>query len=275
MSNIKIVLDSSADITEMEGVDFAFAPLKIVTDEKQYTDDTALDVRMMADELMKYKGRASTSCPNADDWLTAFGNAEKVLCITITGGLSGSYNSAKAAAEMYIDEHPERRVEVIDSLTTGPEMALMAEKAKEMILAGAELDEIKKALSEYKTELSFILCSLRNFANNGRVSKITAAAVGVLGIRVVGRASDEGTLEVVSKSRGQEASLAAVVEQMTRRGYKNGRVVISHCFNENGAERLAEKLKTKFPSATVEIRPLRGLCSFYAEMGGILIGYEI
>ena len=274
MSKIKIVLDSSADMTEMSGVDFAFAPLKIVTDHKEYVDDSNLDVKAMTDEMAKYKGRSSTSCPNTEDWLTAFGDAENILCITITSGLSGSYNSAVTAKDIYEEEHHGRKVSVIDSLSTGPEMALMAERAKELIDEGKSLDEVTEELKNYETELAFVLCSLRNFANNGRVSKIIATAVGVLGIRLVGRASDIGTLEMLSKVRGQEASLDAVIEQMTERGYSSGRVIISHCFNPQGAARLEEKLKQKFPEAQTEIRPLRGLCSFYAELGGLLIGYR-
>ena len=275
MTNIKIVADSSADLTELVGAEFAFAPLKILTSEHEYTDDAQLDVVQMSEELYKYKGRSSTSCPNTDDWLRAFGNAENILCFTITSGLSGSYNSACTAKDIYTEAHPDRSVEVIDSLSAGPEITLMVEKAAEFIAEGKTLEETKIALSEYKTELSFILSSLRNFANTGRVSKLTAAAVGVLGIRVLGRASEEGTLEVISKSRGSENAYDTVIKQMIERGYNGGRVLISHCFNKTGAERLKEKLTAVFTAADIRIRELRGLCSFYAEKQGILIGYEV
>lgn len=275
MSDIKIVADSSADLTTLQGVDFDFAPLRIVTAEKEYVDDINIDVVGMSEELYRYKGRSSTSCPNAEDWLRAFGEAENIICFTITSGLSGSYNSACSAKDIYIEDHPERRVEVVDTLTAGPEITLMVEKAAGLVKTGKSMDEIMKALSEYKTELSFILCSLRNFANNGRVSKVTAAAVGVLGIRVLGRASDKGTLEVISKSRGAESAFDSLIKQMIERGYKGGKVIISHCFNKTGAERLMKKLKEAFTHAEVILHELRGLCSFYAEKGGILIGYEV
>ncbi len=275
MSDIRIVADSSADLTELAGVNFNYAPLKIVTGEKEYVDDADLNIEEMSEYLYRYKGRSSTSCPNSTDWLTAFGDAKEVLCFTITSGLSGSYNSACSAKKIYTEEHPERRVEVIDTLSAGPEITIMVEKAGELVKAGKTLDEIVKALKGYKTELSFILSSLRNFANNGRVSKVTAAAVGVLGIRVIGRASDEGTLEVITKSRGSEHAFDTVIKQMIERGYNGGKVMISHCFNKIGADRLMEKLKGAFKAADVTVRELRGLCSFYAEKGGILIGYEV
>ena len=86
--SIKLVLDSSADITALEGIDFAYAPLKVCTAEREFIDGDEADVSGMVDFLASYKGRSSSSCPNADDWLTAFGDSDEILCITITGGLS-------------------------------------------------------------------------------------------------------------------------------------------------------------------------------------------
>ena len=90
----KIVTDSSADMDTFEGVDFASAPLKIITANKEYIDDENLNVEEMVNDLRTYKGKSSTSCPNTEDWIEAFGDAERIFCITITATLSGSYNSA-------------------------------------------------------------------------------------------------------------------------------------------------------------------------------------
>jgi len=275
MEHIKIVADSSADLVALEGADFAFAPLKVVTAEREFVDNASLDVREMTDFLYRYKGRSSTACPNVDDWLSAFGDAEQIICITITGGLSGSYSAACTAKNIYEDRHPNRRVHVIDSLSAGPEITLHIEKMRDMILAGHTFDEIVAALSVYKTELIFVLESLRNFANNGRVSRAAAAAAGVLGIRALGRASDEGTLELLVKPRGEAKALSAVLSQMEKRACRGGRVLIAHCYAEEAANRLADRIRAAYPSASVRIHPCRGLCSFYAEPGGLLIGYEV
>ena len=81
--NIRIVADSSADITQLEGVSFGYAPMKIITAEKEYIDTENLDVTEMVTELEAYKGRSSTSCPNTNDWLDAFGEADDIFCVTI------------------------------------------------------------------------------------------------------------------------------------------------------------------------------------------------
>lgn len=273
--SIKIVLDSAADLTVMEGIDFAYAPMKICTAEREFTDGDNMNAREMVDFLFTYKGRSSSSCPNTDDWLNAFGDAGEIICITITGGLSGSYNSACSAKAIYEEAHPGRRVEVIDSLTAGPEIAMMAEKARELALEGKSLDEAVAGLKGYKTELLFVLESLKNFANNGRVSKTVAAAAGFLGIRAVGRASDEGTLEILTKARGEAKAMDAVVENLKNYGFKGSKISIHHCFAEETVNKLIERIRAMFPKTEFTVRATRGLCSFYAEKGGYLVGYEL
>ena len=101
----RIVVDSSASLYKLDGVDFAAVPLKIVTDEREYLDDGTLDAVEMATTLRTYKGKTSTSCPNIGDWLEAYEGADEIYAITITGTLSGSCNAAQLAAEEYQAEH--------------------------------------------------------------------------------------------------------------------------------------------------------------------------
>lgn len=276
MEKFKIVADSSADLHILEGIAFACAPLKIITDEEEYVDNKSLDVRRMVTRLLNYKGRSSTSCPNPQDWLKAFGDAENIFCITITATLSGSFNAATVAKELYEELYPERKVYVINSLSTGPEMKLMAEKIIELISAGEKFDSICQKVEQYKetTGLLFMLESMKNLANNGRVNPVVAKAAGLLGIRVVGKASEQGDLQPLEKCRGQEKALKTIVQIMKSDGVLNGKVRITHCFNELAAARLSELLHEVCGEIDVEIYYCGGLCSFYAEQGGMIIGYE-
>ncbi|MBE6694460.1 MAG: DegV family EDD domain-containing protein [Ruminococcaceae bacterium] len=274
MNDLKIVLDSSANLTQLDGVDFAFAPLTVETQERSFVDDASLDVAEMVEFLYSYKGRSSTSCPNAADWLDSFGNAQNIICFTITGSLSGSYSTACTAKRLYEAKNEGCRVEVIDSLSTGPEIVLMAEKARELAIEGKSFDEILDGLRAYGTQLLFVLESMKNLANNGRVGKLAAKTAGLLGIRAIGKASDRGTLEMLSKNRGSAKALEATVEHMKETGFAGGKVRIDHCLNPDAAEELAQRIKVAFPTALVTVAECRGLCSFYAEMGGLLIGFE-
>lgn len=276
MRKIKIVADSSADVLALEKLDFAAAPLKIITNEREFIDDSTLDVESMVNWFDSYKGKSKTSCPNPADWLEAFGDAEEVFCITITSGLSGSYNAACIAKQMYEEADAGKRVCVIDSLSAGPELMLLIEKLEEYIEMGLPYEEICVKIEAYKqkTGLVFMLESLKNFAANGRVSPAVAKIAGVLGIRIVGRASDQGTLEPISKCRGEEKALSAILHSLKESGLFRGKVRIAHCRNETAARKLTQMIREAIPQADVKLHICRGLCSYYAEKGGMLVGFE-
>lgn len=276
MRNARIVADSSANLLELEGVSFASAPLKIIAGDKEFVDDGALNVEEMVAWFDNYKNKSKTSCPNPGDWLEAFGDAEEVYCVAITSGLSGSYNAACVAKQMYEGEYPERKVYVIDSLSAGPELVLIVEKLKECIDKDMPFQDICSTMEAYtkKTGLTFMLESLKNFAANGRVSPAVAKIAGVLGIRVVGKASDQGTLEPMHKCRGEAKALSAMISHLKECGLSAGKVRIAHCMNEAAARKLKEMIAQIFEKAEVQIQKCRGLCSYYAEKGGLLVGFE-
>jgi DegV family protein with EDD domain len=272
-----IVLDSSADAAAAKELPRTIVPLKIITSEKEYTDNERLDVGAMIADLRAYSGKSSTSCPNPQEFLAAFGEAKHVFCITITGSLSGSHNAALAAAHEYTAKHPERRVCVFDSLSTGPELLIVADVIEKAVADGKDFDEVSEILDGYKnhrkTGLIFMLESLQNLANNGRVSHVAAKAASVLGIRVVGKASDEGTLEQLEKCLGGKKALKSIVANMKLQGYAGGEARIAHCNNADAAASLQKLLLSEFPEAKTEVHPCGGLCSFYAEEGGLLVGF--
>ncbi|MBE6946571.1 MAG: DegV family EDD domain-containing protein [Ruminococcaceae bacterium] len=275
-NKIRIVSDTSSDVMSLPDVPYQFAPMKVVTADREYVDDENLDIRQMVDNLQSYRGKSSTSCPNAEDWLRAFGDAEQVYCVTITATLSGSYNAAMTAKQIYEEQHPERKVFVLNSLTAGPEIRLIIEKIRELVLSGKIFEDICETVSRYcsKTGLLFMLESMKNLANNGRVSPLVAKMAGLLGIRVVGKASDRGDLEPLNKCRGEKKALETIVERMKELGYKAGKVHISHCFNEGAGQELKALIQREFGKVKVEIHKCMGLCSFYAEKGGMLVGFE-
>ncbi len=276
MRNIKIVSDSSSDVLAIDGFDYAAAPMKVITAEREFIDDEKLDVYEMVDFLKGYKGESKSSCPNTDDWLTAFGEADEVFCVTITSALSGSCNAARSAKLIYEDENEGKRVFVIDSLSAGPELRLIINRLCMCIDENMTFDEICEDIKAYqeKTGLLFMLKSLTNFANNGRVSPITAKLVGVAGICIVGKASDEGTLEPTDKCRGEKRALQRIVDDLFDAGLSRGRIYISHSQNESGAQTLKTMIEERSKEVKVEVFECRGLCGFYAEKGGILVGYE-
>lgn len=271
----KIVTDSSANLRG-SSAHFASVPLKIITSEREFVDDDALDTVEMISYLETYKGKSSTACPCVADWLTAFGEADSVFCFTITSTLSGSYNAARLAKEDYEAAHPERRVYLVDTLSTGGEMKLLIERTEQLLAQGTAPAAVYEDLCEYqkKTHLIFALQSLNNLANNGRVNPLIAKISGALGMRIIGRASDHGDLETLSKCRGEKKALEKIVHHMREMNFNGGAVRIDHCLNSPAAAQLKELIEASYPDAEVTIGETGGLCSFYAEKGGMMLGFE-
>lgn len=272
---MRIVADSSASLLTTPDRSIVSVPLTLRTDEREFVDNADLDVKEMCDYLASYKGKSGSACPSSQDWFDAFGDAEEVYAIAITSNLSGSFNSLRIAKEQYEEEYPDRKVCIIDSLSAGPELKLIVEKIQELKAEGKNFEEISAAIQEYQnhTHLIFCLKSLTNLANNGRVNPAVAAMAGVLNIHVVGIAN-EGVLDQRDKARGFKKVLTAIDKQMKEFHYNGGNIIIDHCFNEKDANALRDQILASYPNANVRIEETRGLCSFYAEVGGLLIGIE-
>lgn len=273
---VKFVADSSCDMLDMPGVCFVSVPLTIHTDNTQWTDDDTMDISDMLDTLSVYKGRSYTSCPGIEAWLTAYEGADTIYVGTLTSGLSGTYNAALAAANIYRQKHPNVQIEVFDTLSTGPELRLLMEKLVELDSEGLSFSEVCKAAHAYmkQTRLFFSFCSLHNFAQNGRVSKAVAAAVGMLGIRIVGTASPQGTIEPITKCRGDKRALNALLSELDTIGFSKGKLRIGHTQNQALADTFASLVRQKYPQADILVYPARGLCSYYGERGAIFFGAE-
>ncbi|MGL4737148.1 MAG: DegV family protein [Cellulosilyticaceae bacterium] len=276
-----IVVDSSCDLRHLAPefrtqVDFTKAPLKLDIGEKEFIDDATLNIASFMTEMSAYKGKTGSAAPSPDAWLSGYEKSECVFVLTITSALSGSYGSAQIAVDLFKEQYPDRHIHLIDTKSTGPEMTLIAYKLCEYIAADLPFDEIVTRIEAYRahTHLLFVLSSLDNLIKNGRVSKLQGSIAGILGIKLYGIATEEGTLGPLGKCRGKLTAFDKTVSEIFARGYDGGKVVIAHCFADTYANYVADQIRAKYPSACIEIMPTGGLCSYYAEQGGILIGFE-
>lgn len=272
----RIVADSVVDKRSLDGAEFASVPLSVSTDERSFSDDENLDLYEMLEYLGSYKGRSYTSCPGIDKWLQVYEGADILYVVTLSGNVSATYSTAVAAAEMYCESNKNARVKVFNSLSAGPECRLIIDKIAELVREGKEFDEVCALTEEYMahTRVFFALESFHNFAENGRVNKVVAAAAGVLGIRIMATASTEGTIDVVAKCRGEKGTLKTFIECMKNAGYNGKKVYIGHCNNMQFADKIAAEIKNMAPDAEIEIYTTGGLASYYAEKGGILLACE-
>ena len=200
-----------------------------------------------------------------------------MIAVTITGTLSGSHNSARLAKNDLLEDYPNANIHVIDSLSASGEVDLIVLELERLINLGLSFEEVVERITAYqeKTRLIFVLAKVDNLVKNGRLNKLVGKVVGLLNIRMVGQASKEGTLELLQKARGQKKAVSALVEEIQKAGYKGGKVYIAHANNPKICEQISEKIKAIYPDAVIQTGRTSGLCSFYAEDEGILMGYEI
>lgn len=272
----KFVADSSCDIDIYDDVKIETVPLTISTDERDFVDTMDMDVHEMLDYLLAYKGRSFTACPSTDCWLKAFEGADELYVIAMTSYLSGTYNSACVARDIYLESNPDAKICIVDTLSTGPEMRIVIEKMIEWKKAGKSFEEISSEVKKYNdsTRLFFAFKSLHNFAQNGRVNKVVAAMVEKLNITIIGTASEEGNIKPGQKCRGTKKVVSHLTEEITGAGFRGGKLRICYIENEELADLVADSVKFVYPETDVAIYPARGLCSYYGERGGIIIGCE-
>ncbi|WP_297665303.1 DegV family protein [uncultured Streptococcus sp.] len=277
----KIVADSGCDYREITDLanqtKFESVPLTIQIDHEIFLDNAHLDIDGMMEKMYATSSASKSACPSPDDYLRSFEGAENIFVVTITGSLSGSHNSAQLAKKLFLEENPTANIHVIDSLSAGGEVDLIVRKLNDLIKEGLSFEQVVEAITHYQenTKLLFVLAKVDNLVKNGRLSKLIGAVVGLLNIRMVGEASDTGTLELLQKARGAKKALTAAVDEVLKAGYKGGRIIIAHRNNEKFCQQFSEVIKEKFPAADISFLPTSGLCSFYAEEGGLLMGYEI
>lgn len=277
----KIVTDSGCDLRSLESqskeLQFERVPLTLQIGTEIFRDDDGLDIDNMMATMYQSSKAATSSCPSPDAFLQAYKGVDNVIAVTITGTLSGSHNSARLAKNDLLEDYPNANIHVIDSLSASGEVDLIVLELERLINLGLSFEEVVERITTYqeKTRLIFVLAKVDNLVKNGRLNKLVGKVVGLLNIRMVGQASKEGTLELLQKARGQKKAVSALVEEIQKAGYKGGKVYIAHANNPKICEQISEKIKAIYPDAVIQTGRTSGLCSFYAEDEGILMGYEI
>lgn len=276
MENIKLIIDSSSNMKSDPDHNVEVVPLTISFGGKDYIDDQNLNIREFLNDINQNQVAGKTTCPSIQAWLNALEGTEKAIIITMTSGMSGTFSSALQAKTMYEEKHPTSQIIVVDSRSAGPELTIVLHGIEKMIQGDIRFVDLEEVIAKFRmrTHLLFILQSLHNLSLNGRVSPVAAKVAGLLKINLIGTASKEGKLETLTKARGMKKAMRELLKYMKDDNYHGGEVIIDHCENEKDAEIIKDKILAEYPDAQVTIRPMRGLCSFYAEEGGIMVGFH-
>lgn len=271
----KIIADSSCDLKNdyinEENIEFQVVPLSIHVDGKEFIDDENLNVETMLKAQKEFSGKSTSSCPSPGSFAESF-TADYNFCFTISSKLSGVYNSANLAKNIVDD----KKVFILDSKLTAGAIALLVDETVKLIKQGLEYDEICAKLTAFRDSLHlyFVLDSFDNLVKNGRMSKLSAIVAKIAKIKPLCIGLD-GEIKVHKMIRTRSAALDKMVEEISNESidFENLTCIISHANDLEEATSIKTKLEETTKFKEIVIRPMRGLCSFYALEKGIIVSF--
>ena len=283
-----IVADSSCNLRSWKpqapDTTFVSVPLTIHVGGEEFIDDANLDVAELNRAVAQESQASSSSCPSVGVWAEEFRRADNVVAITISANLSGSYEAANTARTMVLDEFMRdhagimtgKNIFILNSRATGGKMELIVELLDRYLTTNPSFDDVVAYLEKLDaaSTVVFSLSSFDNLVKNGRMPRLAGSIASKLNIRMLGTASAEGTIKIVGPTRGEKKMYRKTIEVMASDGYHGGLVYIDHVDNEKSASELKAIIEAQWPQAEVHILPCGGLCSYYAEESGLIIGYE-
>ena len=275
----KIICDSCTDLPSKlkKNDDFVFVPLILHVDDVSIIDDETFDQKDFIKRMKESEHCPKSSCPSPDSYMKYFDQGDDIYVITLSAALSGSYNSALLAKNLYLEENPHKNIAIIDSRSASVGQALLALKVQELAKKGMKFQEIEKTVEQFRDEMGtkFVLESLDNLRKNGRLTGLKAIVASVLNIKPVMGATNEGTIIQVDQGRGMTKALAllakAVEEDVVNPEDKI--LGIAHCNNYERAVYVKEQILKRLKFKDVIIVEMAGVSTLYANDGGIIACY--
>lgn len=257
---------STADLTkeQFRQRNIAWLCFHYFLDGKEYTDD--LGESLSFDTFYKAIADGAdtrTSQVNAEEYLAHFTpyleQGLDVFHVCLSSGLSGTINSARIAAEQAMEQFPERKVVVVDSLAASAGFGLLMDTLAGLRDEGRSMEELKTFVEENRLHLRhwFFTTDLSTFIRGGRVSKTSGFVGTLLGICPLLDMDQDGHLTPREKVRSKKKVIARIVEKMTEEAVDgtdySGKCFISHSACPEDAEAVAALVREKFPKLSGEI----------------------
>lgn len=274
-----VVVDSCCDLTAaMRGAGtFKIVPLTIHVGDRSFIDNENLCQKELLDAMASCPEAPHTSCPSPADYLDVFQASEgDIYVVTLSALLSGSHNSARQAAAIFQEDHPERNVYVFNSCSASAGEVLLALKINELANAELPFDEVVKCSNAFITEMNtlFILETLDNLKKNGRLTKAQAALTGTLRIKLLMGATPEGEICKRGQALSIKQGLGKLVQMMSADESHQGKnLCIAHCNCPARAEELRMQALKHCDFGNVFICDTHGISTVYANDGGIVCAY--
>lgn len=275
----KIIIDSCGELPEELKIDghFCNVPLEIEVDGYHITDDETFDQKDFLQRVKNCIHSPKSACPSPERYMNAFeGEAEHVYVITLSGKLSGSYNSAVLAAQLYNEEHEDgKQIHIFNSKSASIGETLIGLKVQEMEENGLAFEEVVEQVEEYISSMNtfFVLETLETLRKAGRLSNLKALVANTLNIKPVMGSTDEGMIQQLGQARGMKKALNKMVEDMLKvtKNCENRVLAIAHCNCPERAEFVKEAIEKVAKFKKIVIVNTAGVSSMYANDGGLIM----
>lgn len=274
-----ILCDSCTDFTDTMEKDphFVRIPLTLHIGEQDIVDDETFDQKDFLARVAAYPECPKSSCPSPEKYMEYFDQADDIYIITLSGHLSGSYNSAELARKMYLDEHGAKNIHVFDSKSASAGQCLIALEINRRAAQGMAFAQLVAEISSFTDGMGtkFVLETLEMLRKNGRLSNITALLVNALNIKLVMTSDGNGQIDKYSQARGMKKAISRMADAVNSDAISptERTLVISHCNNAARAELVKKTILEKVPFKNVIITETGGVSSLYAADGGIVVAY--
>lgn len=278
MNNYVITTDNNADLPEefYKEHQIGCTYFSYTLDGKEYTKENFLPVEEFYSK-MRAGSMPTTSQVNPERVRALFEpylkEGKDILHIAFSSGLSGTFNSCRIAAQELMEEYPERKIRVVDSLAASLGQGLLVYLAQRRREEGADFDSVAQWTEEHKKNIVhlFTVDDLNHLYRGGRVSRTTAILGGMLNIKPILHVDDEGKLIPIGKVRGRKKSLLELVTLMDSKigNYAKScdTIFISHGDCREEAEFLAAKVKEKYHITTELINDVGAVIGAHSGPG--------
>ena len=274
----KIIIDSCGELPENLQADghYESVALELEIDEYHITDDKTFNQLEFLRKVKESRNCPKSSCPSPERYMEAFeGEAENIYVVTLSSKLSGSYNSALLAKQLYEEEHTDKNIYVFDSRSASIGETLIGMKAQECEEAGMSfqetIDTVERYISGQRT--FFVLETLDTLRKNGRLSNLKAFVAGALNIKPVMGSTPEGSICQLGQARGMNKALERMVRDVVEKtkDCEQKVLAISHCNCPERAKAIKEKIEKIVKFKDIIIVNTAGVSSMYANDGGVIM----
>ncbi len=274
----KVIVDSCGELTdEMKASGkFETASLTMEVGGVRIIDDATFDQADFLRRVADCPESPKSSCPSPEDYMEKYRcEAERVYAVTLTAELSGSYNSAVLAKNLYIEEYGEKNIHVFNSCSASVGETLIALKVQACEEAGMTFEQVVETVERYieGQHTYFVLENLDTLRKNGRLTGIKSLVAGALNIKPVMAATPEGTIYQIGQARGIKKALSKMVDHIVEETQEAEEKIlaISNCNCRERALEVQKLLLGKMKVKASFIVDMAGISSMYGNDGGIIV----